>query len=196
MPLHNNQQLSSHRLGGFSEYSTSGLPQKGTDRASMLGRTMEGKPSGARFKNSPLLKDVLLKDEPKMTAPKKLKPIHAHLRLSLQERKQLAKERLKESQKKLPKFHELSNASFGMQKKALDLGEGGRNASNIAIKLSNRYDGQEEESQRREESIRMSNMALPTHSQTLLVSGDSPMLSKQASASMIILNQEDQLAAT
>ena len=104
MPLHNNQQLSSHRLGGFSEYSTSGLPQKGTDRASMLGRTMEGKPSGARFKNSPLLKDVLLKDEPKMTAPKKLKPIHAHLRLSLQERKQLAKERLRESQKKLPKF--------------------------------------------------------------------------------------------
>lgn len=190
MPLHNNQQLSSHRLGGFSEYSTSGLPQKGTDRASMLGRTMEGKPSGARFKNSPLLKDVLLKDEPKMTAPKKLKPIHAHLRLSLQERKQLAKERLQESQKKLPKFHELSNASFGMQKKALDLGEGRRNASNIAIKLSNRYDGQEEESQRK------SNMALPTHSQTLLVSGDSPMLSKQASASMIILNQEDQLAAT
>ena len=61
----------------------------------MLGRTIEAKPSGARFKHSPLLKDVLLKDEPKVAAAKKLQPIHAHLRIPLQERKHLAKERLK-----------------------------------------------------------------------------------------------------
>ena len=109
----NNGQLSSHRLGEFSEYSISGIPQKGTDRASMLGAAMDPAAAGStRFKNSPLLKDVLLKDEPKMTLPKKLKPIQAHLRLPLQERKQLAKERLRESQKQLPKFKELSTVSL------------------------------------------------------------------------------------
>ena len=61
----------------------------------MLGQVPE-KNSSNRFKNSPLLKDVLLKDkdEKKTTASKKLKPI-AKLRLSVEDRQKIAKERLK-----------------------------------------------------------------------------------------------------
>ena len=123
----------------FSEYSVSGIPQKGTDRASMLGTSADPKPSGGRFKHSPLLKDVLLKDEPKVQVPKKLEPIDQHLRLSLQERKKLAKERLKESEKKLPRFKEMLRRSINPQE-STSLYDSGRPNSLVKVKLNNRYD--------------------------------------------------------
>ena len=82
------------------------MPQKGSDRTSMLGQTTK----------RPLLKDVLLKDEPRVGFPQKLKPIHDHLRLSIKERKVLAKQRLTESQKSLPKFTEMAKKSADLKK--------------------------------------------------------------------------------
>ena len=60
----------------------------------------------------------------------------------------------------------------------------GRNESNtINIKASNRYD---DESQIMESKA---DLGLPTYSRTLLVQGDSPVLSKQGSANMISLKE-------
>ena len=137
----------------FSEYSVSGIPQKGTDRASMLGTSVDPKPSGGRFKHSPLLKDVLLKDEPKVQVPKKLKPIGVHLRQTLQERKEQAKERLKESEKKLPKFKEMLRRSLNAQKSPSGY-DGGRSNSLIKVKRNNRYE---------DDSTRGSNLDLPKY---------------------------------
>ena len=43
----------------MSQFSISGIPQKGTDRTSNLGMTTK----------RPLLKDILLKDEPRVGIP-------------------------------------------------------------------------------------------------------------------------------